>query len=287
MNKITKAVIPVAGFGTRFLPITKAVPKMMLPIVDKPILQLIAEEAADSGITEILFIVGNHSEIIEDYFTRNEELLSRLTSPSKHKYYTAVDEIDGIASFSFVIQEQQLGTGHAVALSEEFVGGEPFLLMFGDDLMFNATDPVSQQLIRAYEKTGKTVLGCKKVPVKDVPKYASVEYDRADGNIYYVTKITEKPAPQAIKSDLAPLGRYVLTPDIFGYLRKLKPGIGGEYQITDAFDAMAAEGKVVACAFDGMRYDTGDKLGYLKAVVDFSLRDEEVKEEFLAYIKEK
>jgi len=285
MNKVKKAVIPVAGFGTRFLPFTKAVPKMMLPIIDKPVLQIIVEEAVESGIEEVLFIVGQHSEIIKDYFTENEMLKNKLNKPSLVKYREAVERTTSLAKFSYAVQDKQMGTAHAVALAEVFVEGEPFLLMFGDDLMYNQGTPVSKQLIDAYCKTGNTVLGCKRVPIEDVPKYASVEYEKSEGRLYFVNKITEKPAIKDVKSNLAPLGRYVCSPEIFGYIKRTEKGANGEYQITDTFDMLSREGKVVAYEFEGTRYDTGDKLGYLKAVVDYSLRDEEYGEEFLKYIK--
>ncbi len=287
MIKVTKAVIPVAGFGTRFLPITKAVPKMMLPIIDKPILQYIVEEAADSGITEILFIVGQHSEIIEEYFSDSPEILEKLSHPSKRSLYTEVERISSIAEFSFVVQTEQKGTAHAVALAEEFADGQPFLLMFGDDLMYNPLEPVAKQLISTYEKTGKTVIGCKRVPFEDVPKYASVEYNSYNGRIFNMTAITEKPPLELVKSNLSPLGRYVCTPDIFDYIKKLKVGANNEYQITDAYHMMSKDGKVVAYEFEGTRYDTGDKLGYLKAVVDYALKDEDLGADFLSYLKEK
>lgn len=287
MKTVKKAVIPVAGFGTRFLPFTKTVSKMMLPIIDTPVLELIVEEAAESGIEEILFIVGRHGEQIEDYFTDNEELNSKLEGIKGGQYLAAVKKVTGLAEFSFVTQTEQKGTAHAVALAKDFVRGEPFLLMFGDDLMRSEGKPVSKQLIEAYEATGKTVLGCKKVPLEDVPKYASAEYDRCDGRTYYMTKITEKPPISQVKSNLAPLGRYVCAPEIFDYIDKLTPGAGGEYQITDAFDMLAREGKAVAYDFEGTRYDAGDKFGYLTAVIDYALGNEEYKDRLIEYISGK
>ena len=287
MKKIKKAVIPVAGFGTRFLPFTKSVPKMMLPIIDKPVLHIIVQEAVDSGIEEVLFIVGQHSDIISDYFTENERLNEMLSNNGKEEYFAEVESVTKLAEFSFITQREQKGTAHAVSLAKDFTAGEPFLLMFGDDLMYSENKPVSAQLIDAYFKTGKTVLGCKKVPIADIPKYASVEYDKVDGRIYNMTRITEKPSPENIKSDLAPLGRYVCDPDIFKYIERIGIGANGEYQITDAFDLQAHDGRAVAYEFDGTRYDTGDKLGYLKAVVDFALRDETFGKDFKDYIAEK
>ncbi len=286
MRKVKKAVIPVAGFGMRFLPFTKAVPKMMLPIIDTPVLQYIVEEAVDSGIEEVLFVVGQHSEIIRDYFSENAELNAKLENEKYKAFREKVEKVNSIAEYSFVVQDKQLGTAHAVALAKEFTAGEPFLLMFGDDLMFNAEKPVSLQLIEAYEKTGKTVIGCKKVPLADVPKYASVEYDSCDGRIYNMTKITEKPPIEKVKSNLSPLGRYVCDSDIFDYIEKIGRGANGEYQITDAFDLQAKDSRVVALEFEGKRYDTGDKFGYVQAFVEYALRDEEFGEKTLKYLKE-
>ena len=287
MKSVKKAVLPVAGFGTRFLPFTKAVSKMMLPIIDTPVLQLIVEEATESGIEEILFIVGRHGEQIQDYFTDNEELNSKLAGLKGGKYLDAVKKIAGLAKFSFVTQTEQKGTAHAIALAKDFAAGEPFLLMFGDDLMRSEGKPVSKQLIEAYEATGRTVLGCKKVPLEDVPKYASAEYDRSEGRIYYMTRSTEKPPITQVHRNLAPLGRYVCAPEIFDYIDKLTPGAGGEYQVTDAFDMLAREGKAVAYDFEGIRYDTGDKFGYLTALVDYALRNEDYSERFIEFIKDK
>ena len=285
MKKVVKAVIPVAGFGTRFLPYTKAVPKMMLPIIDKPVLQVIVEEAAASGIEEILFIVGYRSEIIKDYFAENVELKSRLADKNASDSVSGVEKLCNRVKFYFTEQKEQLGTAHAISLAEQFVNGQPFLLMFGDDLMYTEGETVSSQLISAYCHTGKTVLGCKRVSEADIVKYASCEYDGNDGRVYNLTKIIEKPAENEVKSTLAPLGRYVCTPDIFDYIRKIGKGKNGEYQITDAFDLQAADSRVVAYEFEGSRYDTGDKLGYLKAVVDYALKDEKLGEDFLEFLK--
>lgn len=286
MGKVRKAVIPVAGFGTRFLPFTKAVPKMMLPVIDKPVLQIIVEEAIQSGIEEILFIVGRHADIIESYFTEDEEITRLLQKPNMQKYKEIVSSITGLAKFSFVVQTEQMGTAHAVSLAEEFVGGEPFLLMFGDDLMYSKQIPVSKQLIDVYCTVGKTVIGCKKVPFEDVPKYATVELSNIDGRIGEVSRIVEKPSPSEVISNLAPLGRYVCCGDIFDYIRKTPVGKNGEYQITDTYALLAKEGKLVSYEFEGVRYDTGDKLGYLKAVVEYSLRSDEFGDEFKKYLEE-
>lgn len=286
MTKIKKAVIPVAGFGTRFLPITKSVPKMMLPIIDKPILQLIVEEAVQSGIEEILFVVGRNADVITEYFSRDIELEQKLAKVSSESL-DKVSAVSSLARYSFVVQNEQRGTAHAVSLARDFVGNEPFLLMFGDDLMYNPQNPVSKQLIEAFYKYEKTVIGCQNVPVEDVPKYASIEYNGCDGRAYFATKIVEKPKPGEFKSTLAPLGRYVCRADIFDYIDKLSVGANGEYQITDAYDLQMAEGLAVAYDFEGVRYDTGDKFGYIKAFTDFVLADNAFAEKYIDYLNNK
>lgn len=285
MIKVKKAVIPVAGFGTRFLPYTKAVPKAMLPIVNKPAIQVITEEVINSGIEEVLFVVGYKNEVIIQHFNKSEVLENQLLKTNKLDFYNAVKYPETMAKFSFVEQKQLNGTAKAIEVAREFCNGEPFAVLFGDDVMYNDY-PVIKQLIDLYEKTGKTIIGCKNVPREDVTKYASVEYSSQEGNVYNVTKITEKPKYEDVKSTLSPLGRYVLTPDVFDVLEKLEPAKNGEYQLTDAFDIMASKGKVNAMVFEGIRYDMGSRLGYLKANIEFALRDEELKEDLLNYLKE-
>ena len=259
MKKVRKAVIPVAGYGTRFLPYTKAVPKPLLPILNKPAIQVISEEVVESGIEEILFVVGYKKEIIESHFDSAPEL-----------------------------EKVQNGTASAVALAEDFVNGEPFAVLFGDDVMYSDSGrPVIGQLIDIYEKYGKTVLGCKRVSMDDISKYAAVEFDEVlEPDVYRMTKVTEKPKKEEAKSDLAPLGRYVCTPEIFDIIRDLKPGANGEYQFTDALDEMARTDGAIAYAFHGTRYDMGDRFGYLTANIEYGLRDEELRAKLTNYIKE-
>lgn len=286
MLEVKKAVIPVAGFGTRFLPYTKAVPKAMLPILNKPAIQIILEEVINSGIEEVLIVVGYKNEVILQHFTKSEVLENQLLKNDKQDFYNAIKYPENMAKISFIEQKELNGTAKAIEIAKEFVNGEPFAVLFGDDVMFNEDYPVIKQLIDVFKTTNKTVIGCKNVPRKDVTKYASVEYDNKVGNVYNVTKITEKPKLEDVKSTLAPLGRYVLTADVFDVLKELKPSKNGEYQLTDAFDIMASYGKVCAIDFEGVRYDMGSRLGYLKANVEFGLRDEELKEDLLNYLKE-
>lgn len=285
--KVRKAVIPVAGYGTRFLPFTKAVPKPMLPILNKPALQIISEEVVNSGITDILFIVGYKKEILESHFDAAPELEKMLADKGKTDYLEEVVYPEHMAKFIYKVQEVQNGTASAINLAKEFVGDEPFAVLFGDDVMYNETRPVIGQLIDVYEKYGKTVLGCKRVSMDVISKYASVEYDKIlENDVYNMTKVTEKPKKEEAKSDLAPLGRYVCSPGIFRIIDNLKPGANNEYQFTDALDLIARSEGALAYVFDGTRYDMGDRFGYLKANIEYGLRDAELKGKLKEYLKE-
>lgn len=286
-KKVRKAVIPVAGYGTRFLPFTKAVPKPMLPILNKPALQVISEEVVNSGITDILFIVGYKKEILESHFDAAPELEKMLAEKGKNDFLEEVVYPEEMANFTYKIQEVQNGTASAVALARDFVGDEPFAVLFGDDVMYNEGRPVIGQLIDVYEKYGKTVLGCKRVSMDVISKYASVEYDKVlEDDVYNMVKVTEKPKKEEAKSDLAPLGRYVCSPDIFKIIDDLKPGANNEYQFTDALDEEAHKNGALAYVFKGTRYDMGDRFGYLKANIEYGLRDEELKGKLKDYLKE-
>lgn len=284
MNKVKKAVIPVAGFGTRFLPFTKAVPKAMLPVVNRPAIEIIIDEALNSGIEEIALIVGQNKEILEKHFSENSALNTVLNANGKKEYYKAVNNYK-TCKIVFIEQKEQKGTANAIAVAKDFIGKEPFAVMFGDDLMYGEK-PVIGQLIDVFTVKGKTVIGCKRVELSQVSKYASVEYDESDGNIYKITKITEKPALEEIKSNLSPLGRYVCCPEILDVIAELKPGKNGEYQFTDALDIVSRKFGGYALEFDGIRYDMGDRLGFLKANVEFSLKNDDLKEEFAEYLKD-
>lgn len=285
MMKVRKAVIPVAGYGTRFLPYTKAVPKAMLPILNKPAIQIISEEVVKSGITDILFVVGYRSEVLEAHFAKSNRLDEVLLAGKKFALYDAVKYPETMARISFVEQKALNGTAKAVEVAEHFVNNEPFAILFGDDVMYNDGAPVIGQLVESFEKTGKSVVGCKEVPLEDVPKYASVEYGEQNGNLYKVSGIIEKPPIEKVKSRISPLGRYVVTPKIFDIIKTLTPTVNNEYQLTDALDNLAKTEGLNALIFDGKRYDMGSRLGYLKANIEFGLRDEELSAELKAYLK--
>ena len=278
-----KAVIMAAGYGTRFLPFTKAVSKTMLPIIDKPTIQIIVEEALESGIKEILIIVGSNKEAIIKHFSKNEEILKKVEN---NKDLLEIAKKTYIPNIKFIEQKILNGTGGAIMLAKDFVGDEPFLLMFADDLFIGNKVPVSKQMIDLFNKTGKTILGCKNVDKELIVKYSSVEYVNQNGRVYEVTKITEKPKIQEIKSTLSTLGRYILKPNIFEACLNIE-NKNGEYILTDAFDILARQGDVLAYDFDGVRYDIGNKFGYLTAVFDFALADKSYKEKLINYIKSK
>lgn len=285
MKKVNKAVIPVAGYGTRFLPFTKALPKAMLPIVNVPAVQLVVEEAVASGITEIFLIVGQHKQAVIDHFMPSCELEKHLEEQGLGEYLECVRGISKLADVNFLEQEKQSGTASAVLCAEPYVGNEPFVVMFGDDVMRSNGETVTAQILNSYYATGKTTLGVKNVGYDNVCKYASVEYSRQDGRLFSVSAITEKPDKHTAKSDLAPLGRYVLAEGFFDLLHEVKMRENGEYQLTDAFSAEIHARGLNAYAFEGERYDMGDVSGYLCANVDFALKDPRYAEKLKEHIK--
>ncbi len=286
MNKVKKAIIPAAGFGTRFLPATKAQPKEMLPIVDKPIIQYIIEEAIASGIEEILIITGKSKRSIEDHFDRSFELEYDLKEKGKDDLLAIVEEISALADIHYIRQKEQLGLGHAVRCAKTFVGNDPFAVLLGDDIVKTEGKPCLKQLIDVYEENGKSVLGVQKVDKSQVDKYGIVYGENIKGRLYKVNDLVEKPAVDEAKSNIAILGRYVLSPEIFESIENTKPGKGGEIQLTDALIDLCRKQEMFAYVFEGKRYDAGDKLGYLKATVEFALEKDEVKDEFRAYLKD-
>ena len=282
--KITKAVIPAAGFGTRVLPATKNIPKEMFPIVDKPTIQYIVEEAVAAGITDILIITNRGKGLIEDHFDRSPELEERLLASGKQDVYDQVVSISKLANIFFVRQKETKGLGHAVNCARSFVGNEPFAVLYGDDVIIGE-DPACGQLIRAYEKYGKAVVGIKEVPEDAISKYSSLKVDKLEGNIYSCTDMVEKPQrKEDVLSLFSILGRCVLTPDIFEILDNTKPGAGGEIQLTDAMKTLATTVGMTAVDFTGKRYDMGDKLGILQATVEIALQNPVLGESFKAYL---
>ena len=285
--KVTKAVIPAAGLGTRVLPATKSMPKEMLPIVDKPAIQYIVEEAVHSGITDILIITNRGKGLIEDHFDRVPELEAKLTSsgPEKERILKEIVDISHMANIYFVRQKETLGLGHAVNRARSFVGNEPFAVLYGDDVIIGE-DPACGQLIRAYEEFGKGVLGVKKVTAEAITKYSSLKVEPIHDNYFNCTDMIEKPTPDKIMSLYSILGRCVLTPDIFDILDRTQPGAGGEIQLTDAMCALARRDGMVAVEYTGRRYDMGNKFGIMQAQVEVALKHPEIGGEFRAYLKE-
>lgn len=285
MKKIRKAIIPAAGLGTRFLPETKAMPKEMLPVVDKPAIQLIVEEAIASGITDILIIIGKGKRAIEDHFDSNTELELNLELKGKDKMLNAVKQTNGLNIY-FKRQEHPNGLGDAVHTAKSFVGEDPFVIMLGDDLMTDKT-PLTKQLIDSYEETGSSTLAVMKVPHEDTSKYGVINPAKeVKEGLYDVTNFVEKPNPEDAPSNLAIIGRYLLTADIFDILENTKPGKGNEIQLTDAIDTLNKDGKVYAHEFKGNRYDTGNKFGWLQTNIEFGLKHPEVSDELKQYIKD-
>ncbi len=278
MKKVKKAVIPVAGFGTRFLPATKATPKEMMPIVDKPIIQYIVEEAVASGIDTIIFVTGRHKRAIEDHFDYAPELEYALTKSGKEEYVNVIREISDMADFVYIRQKEQLGLGHAILMAEHIIGDEPFAVLLGDELIINNENPGIKQLIDVYTKFGKSVLGTTEVPKEETYKYGIVEGTFIEDNIRLVNYLVEKPEPEEAPSTSAIIGRYILTPNIFDALKKTPFGKGGELQLTDALMTLRKEEVIYSKDIEGKRHDTGNKLGYIKAIIDFALEREDTKD---------
>lgn len=283
MQKVKKAIIPAAGYGTRFLPATKAMPKEMIPIVDKPTIQFIVEEAIASGIEDILIITGKLKRPIEDHFDSNHELEENLKSKGKADLLKLVEETTGLNLY-FARQSYPLGLGHAVLQAKAFVGNEPFVVMLGDDVMMDDV-PLTKQLIEGYEKTHASNIAVMKVPHEETSSYGIIDPEaEAEEGLYNVRKFVEKPKPEDAPSDLAIIGRYLLTPEIFDILEDLEPGVGGEIQLTDAIDKLNKTQRVFAKEFKGERYDVGDKFGFLKTTIQYGLTHPEVKDNLKEYL---
>lgn len=282
--EITKAVIPAAGFGTRILPATKAMPKEMYPIIDKPAIQYIVEEAVKSGITDILIITNRGKVVIEDHFDKSPELDLELEKKQKAEILKAVRPISSLANFYFIRQKEAKGLGHAVKCAKSFVGKEPFAVLYGDDVTVSQ-EPVCLQLIRAYTKYGIGVVGAKEMPRSEISKYGSLKVQNIEKNYYKCTDMIEKPTPDKVMSLFSILGRCVLPPKIFDILDNTSPGTGGEIQLTDAMKVLAQTEGMIAVDFEGKRYDIGNKLGIAKAVVEIALTHPEISEDFKKYLK--
>jgi len=284
MQKVTKAVFPVAGLGTRFLPATKASPKEMLPIVDKPLIQYAVEEAVAAGITDLIFITGRGKRAIEDHFDKAYELEAELQAHGKNKLLKEVRGLlpDGVAC-AYVRQAEALGLGHAVLCARHLVGDEPFAVILADDLI-DAGVPVMKQMIQVHAKTGGSVISVQDVAREDTASYGIVSVQKVSSGVSRISNIVEKPKPEEAPSTLGVVGRYVLSPRIFHFLENLRPGAGREIQLTDAIGRLLREENVMAYEFQGTRYDCGSKIGYLQATVNYALKHPELAGEFRAFL---
>jgi UTP--glucose-1-phosphate uridylyltransferase len=284
MKKITKAVFPVAGFGSRFLPATKASPKEMMPVVDKPLIQYAVEEAVEAGITDMVFITGRNKRAIEDHFDTAYEVETQLAARGKEALLRTVQEvIPKHVNCIYIRQPEPLGLGHAVLCAQPVVQDEPFAVILADDLI-DADPPVIQQMTEIFLQYQCSILGVQDVPRSQTRQYGIVSSINLEPNVEQVNGLVEKPAPEAAPSTLAVVGRYILTPRIFHYLARLQPGAGSEIQLTDGIAGLLEEERLLAYHFTGTRYDCGSKLGYLKAQVAFGLKHEDLQEEFAAYL---
>ncbi|MHA6833513.1 UTP--glucose-1-phosphate uridylyltransferase GalU [Ralstonia pseudosolanacearum] len=286
MQRVTKAVFPVAGLGTRFLPATKASPKEMLPVVDKPLIQYAVEEAMAAGITEMIFVTGRSKRAIEDHFDKAYELEAELEAKQKTALLEVVRSIKPAHVDCFYVrQPEALGLGHAVLCAEKLVGNAPFAVILADDLL-DGTPPVMKQMVDLYEHYNCSVIGVEEIAREQSRSYGVVDGRpwEEDGSVIKMSGIVEKPAPEAAPSNLGVVGRYILTPRIFDHIRNIKPGAGGELQLTDAIQSLLSAEQVLAYRYNGVRYDCGSKLGYLKATVELALKHKEVADEFREYL---
>ena len=281
--KVRKAIIPAAGLGTRFLPATKAQPKEMLPIVDKPTIQYIIEEAVASGIEEILIITGRNKKCIEDHFDKSVELEMELEKNHKEDLLELVRGISDMVDIHYIRQKEPKGLGHAISCARAFVGNEPFAILLGDDVV-DSEVPCLKQLMNCYKEYKTSILGVQTVNQEDVNKYGIVDGIHIEDRVYKVKKLVEKPAIEEAPSNVAILGRYIITPQIFDILQNTKPGKGGEIQLTDALQTLIENEAMYAYNFEGKRYDVGDKLGFLQATVEYALKRDELREPFIQYL---
>jgi UTP--glucose-1-phosphate uridylyltransferase len=282
---VRKAVFPAAGLGTRFLPATKAQPKEMLPIVDKPTIQYVVEEAVASGLNEIVIVTGRNKRAIEDHFDAAFELEYYLNDRGKVDELAQIKTISEMASVSYVRQKEPLGLGHAILVARPLVGDEPFGVFLGDDIIGQAPVPCMRQLLDVFDQRGGPVLAIERVPRHRIQEYGVIAGRNIGGNVWEIDDLVEKPAPQDAPSDLAIIGRYVLTPDIFPILAETPPDKRGEIQLTDALRTLRKRRPMYAVAFEGKRYDTGDKLGFLKATVEFALARPDLADDFRTYLR--
>ena len=281
---VRKAVFPVGGLGTRFLPATKAMPKEMLTLVDKPLIQYCVEEAKQAGITDVIFVTGRGKRAIEDHFDVSFELENTLTKKGKRKLRDELRKIQDLANFSYVRQGEPLGLGHAVLCAKNLVGNEPFAVILGDDIIRGKV-PCLKQMVKVFEKHGGPVVAVQRVAGAAIKDYGVIKNRRIDDQVHQIVDLVEKPEPSQAPSDLAVIGRYILTPAIFRYLETTKPGRGGEIQLTDALKRMAQDYPIFGYLFEGTRYDAGNKLGFLQATVEFARDDPSLGDKFVKYLR--
>jgi UTP--glucose-1-phosphate uridylyltransferase len=284
-KRVTKAVIPAAGLGTRFLPATKAQPKEMLPVVDRPAIQYVVEEAVSAGLDDILIITGRNKRSLEDHFDRNFELEHNLRSKGKDEDLADVVDLAELADFHYVRQGEPLGLGHAVSVARKHVGNEPFVVMLGDDIMVDDAKVLSG-MIETHAETGCSVVALMEVPIAEIGAYGCAAVDRADGVVRRITELVEKPAPEVAPSNLAIMGRYLLTPAIFDRIDALEPGVGGEIQLTDAIAALMEDEAVYGYTFSEGRFDIGKKIDYLRATVELALTRDDLRDDFLEVLRD-
>lgn len=284
--KITKAVIPAAGFGTRFLPFTRAVPKEMIPLVDKPVIQYVIEEAASAGITDILIIISAGKNAIQEHFIPGGQLEARLSATGKTAELAELDKLDHLARIHYIYQKELNGLGHALLQAEQFAGSDPFAVLLGDTVLHSDSKPVTAQLCEAFEEVQSPVVALEEVPLEKVSRYGVAGLAGSCGNLHKIAELVEKPSPETAPSRLAIASRYVFTPDIFAELAKTPRGKGGEIQLTDAMKSLLQKRSFYGLQFDGKRYDIGNKLEFLKSTVEFGLRRPEFRESFAAFLRE-
>jgi len=286
--KIKKAVIPAAGLGTRFLPVTKSMPKEMLPLVDFPAIHYVVEEAVESGFNDIIIITGRGKRSIEDYFDESPELEMRLKKDGKNDLLKLVKKISSFADIHYIRQKEPKGLPDAILKAEKHVGDEPFAVLLGDDIIIDKI-PCIKQLINVFEKYKKTVIAAQKIPIEEIYKYGSIKGKKIESSpndfLYLIEDIVEKPKPEKAPTNIASVGRYIFTTDIFNCIKKTKPGINNELQIADSMKILMQTQDVYAYGFHGKKYDIGDKLGYIQAIIDFSLENSEIGKDVKSYIK--
>ena len=282
--KVRKAIIPAAGLGTRFLPATKAQPKEMLPIVDKPTIQYIVEEAINSGIEDIIIVTGRGKRAIEDHFDKSFELEEELKKKGSHDLLNLVQDISNLVNIHYIRQKEPRGLGHAIYCAKSFIGNEPFAVLLGDDIVDSET-PCLKQLIKVYDECQTTVIGVQPVPDEDISKYGIVSCEQVGDRVYKVKDLVEKPEKDKAPSNIAILGRYIISPQVFKFLENAVPGKGGEIQLTDALKRLMDTEFMYAYDFVGKRYDVGNKLGFLEATVEYALKRDDLKDEFIKYLK--